>query len=89
MTLYELAHREYRNNKDVREVLESFDRAGFTDDHQTFGWTLPLTDGLDDLAVSEDPDPASGTSSWTFDRDGDFQAVTGTAKRRRPRPAAL
>lgn len=74
--LYELAHREFRKNADARKVLESFDRARFIDDHQTFGWTLPLTDGLDDLALSEELYPASGTSSWTFDTDGDFEAVT-------------
>lgn len=76
VTLYELAHREYPRNAAARRVLESFDRAGFVDDHQTFGWTLPLTDGLDDLALAEDPYPASGRSSWTFDTDGDFEAVT-------------
>ncbi|SDS70279.1 alginate lyase family protein [Microlunatus soli] len=76
VTLYELAHREYPANPDIRTVLESFDRAGFTDDHQTFGWTLPLTDGLDDLALADEPYPASGRSSWTFDSDGDFEAVT-------------
>ncbi|GAB3754858.1 alginate lyase family protein [Microlunatus parietis] len=76
VTLYELAHREYRKNRDARKVLESFDRARFIGDHQTFGWTLPLTDGLDDLALAEHLYPASGKSSWTFDTDGDFEAVT-------------
>lgn len=76
VTLYEIAHREYPTNPDARKVLESFDRAGFTDDHQTFRWSLPLTDGLDDLALATDLYPASGKTSWTFDRDGDFEAVT-------------
>jgi hypothetical protein len=76
MPLYELAHREYPKNADARKILESFDRAGFIDDHQTFGWTLPLTDGLDDLALAEEPYPASGKTTWNFDQDGDFEAVT-------------
>ena len=76
VTLYELAHREYPQNREARTVLESFDRSAFTDDHQTFGWSLPLTDGLDDLALAPDLYPASGKTSWTFDHDGDFEAVT-------------
>lgn len=76
LTLYEIAHREYPDNPDVRKVLESFDRANFIDDHQTFGWTLPLTDGPDDVPLAEQPYPATGISSWTFDTDGDFESVT-------------
>jgi hypothetical protein len=76
LPLYEIAHRQYRNNQDIRTLLESFDRANFTDDHQTFGWTLPLTDGEDDLAIAPHLYPATGKTTWNFDQDGDFESVT-------------
>lgn len=76
LPLYEIAHREYPQDQQIRNVLESFDRAGFIDDHQTFGWTSVLTDGLDDLAIAPNPYPASGKTDWEFDHDGDFEAYT-------------
>lgn len=76
LPLYEIAHREYPDNQDIRTLLESFDRANFTVDHQTFGWTLPLTDGEDDLAIAPHLYPATGKTTWNFDQDGNFESVT-------------
>ncbi|NYE69306.1 alginate lyase family protein [Microlunatus parietis] len=74
LPLYEIAHREYPGNADVRRLLESFDRVAF--DSQTFGWTLLLTDGEDDLAIAPHPYPSRDETSWTFDRDDDLENWT-------------
>lgn len=44
MPLYEIAAREYPDNTEIREVLETQDRVHYDD--ETFGWTLVLTDGM-------------------------------------------
>lgn len=71
LPLFEIAHREYPANAEVRNVLESFDRVAM--DAETFGWTLLLTDGEDGLAISSEPYPSRSLSSWGFDLDGNFQ----------------
>jgi len=64
LPLYEIAHREYPANTAIIEVLESFDRVAF--DAEMFGWSLLLTDGDDDLAISLQPYPDRALASWTF-----------------------
>lgn len=71
LPMYEIAHREYPQSAEIRNVLASFDRVAF--DSETFGWTLLLTDGADGIPIPDEPYPSRGLSEWTFDRDSNFE----------------
>lgn len=72
--LYEIAVKQYPKSQAIRHVIESFDR--LIEDTETFGWTLPLTDGVDGIPQPEVPYPESETLEWNFDTDDDYEGWT-------------
>lgn len=64
--LYELAHRRYPENDEIRGVLAA-NRVFW--ERENFEWTAVLTHGLDDLPTV----PDRSTRSWSFDTDGDWE----------------
>jgi hypothetical protein len=76
LPLYEIAHREYPASDTITQVLESFDRVAY--DAETFGWSLVLTDGSDDVAAATQPYPDRTESSWAFSAQKYFRGWTPT-----------
>lgn len=70
LPMYELAHRHYPDNAEIRNALES--RPRVVNDIETFGWTAVLTHGGDGLAEAP-PYPSLGITSWAFETDGDLE----------------